>query len=320
MDRKEEILRICSLGLRRILERLSLDFEGLQEIRLRAGLPMTIRTEQGDFFVKQENGELTREVAGALCIPAKEIRETLEYVGNYSLYAYEEEIRQGFITVQGGHRIGVAGKAVVEDGHIRTMKNITFLHIRIAHEKRGCADNLLPWLYEKQQERWHHSLILSPPGCGKTTMLRDLIRQVSLSGFHVSVVDERSELAACYLGIPQNDLGPRTDVLDGCPKTEGMLLLLRSMAPQVLAVDEIGDGEELEAVRQAAAGGCSVLATAHGGSVAEVMDKWSDRLRGRTLFEQFVVLSRAQGAGTIEEIRDGTGVIRYIRKEEGTCG
>lgn len=331
MERREEILRICSVGLRKVLSELQVDFETVQEIRLRAGMPLMIRTEEGEFLVDARTGQLNAAPENAVCIAAKEIRESLEYMGNYSLYAYEEEIRQGFLTVQGGHRVGVAGKTVIENGKIHTLKNISFLHIRIAHEKRGCGDQILPYLYNREQQRWFHSLIISPPGCGKTTLLRDLIRLISdgivqrqgipnVYGQHVSVVDERSELAACYKGIPQNYLGCRTDVMDGCPKTEGMKMMLRSMSPQVLAVDEIGDGKDLEAIRQATVGGCSVLATAHGGSRKDILEKWGGERKNFPVFERFVVLSRTSGAGTLEEIMDENGFSIYRREGDTACG
>lgn len=309
--RREEVLRMCSVGLRRILGGLPLDYSELQEIRLRVGQPILLRSQQGECFVGAD-GSLGTDPVKGYRLPAKELRETLEYVGNYSLYAYEEELRQGYITVQGGHRVGVAGKVVLEQGRIRTMKNISFLHIRLAHEKKGCADPILPLLIAPGGHLYH-TLLISPPGCGKTTLLRDLIRSISDGaeplerGYSVGVVDERSEIAACYLGIPQNDIGCRTDVLDCCPKPEGILMLIRSMAPQVVAVDELGKPEDLEAVLSASASGCRVMATAHGSSVEEVTEKWK-RLTGRDdRFERYVVLSRRKGAGTVEQICDAAG-------------
>jgi len=318
MGKKEEILRICSIGLRGILSKMESDFEDLQEIRLRAGQPLLIRTEEGRFYIS-EKGERSRRPEMGYRVPAKEIKEMLEYVGNYSLYAYEEELRQGYLTVQGGHRVGVAGKVVLEHGRIKTIRHISFLHIRVAHEKKGCADQVLPWLYDQKYSRWYHSLIVSPPGCGKTTLLRDLIRQISdgtveEKGQAVGVVDERSELAACYMGIPQNDLGRQTDVLDGCPKAEGMMLLLRTMSPQVLAVDEIGGRADQEAVVYAADSGCCVLATAHGSCMEEIERKWRGTGMDPMVFERFVFLSSREGAGTVEEIRDGRGRVLYQRK------
>ena len=145
-------------------------------------------------------------------------------MGGFSLYAAEEELRQGFFTVRGGHRIGVAGRVILKDRQITGLKAASFLNVRVAHEIKGCADQVLPFLYVNG--KFVSTLIVSPPGCGKTTLLRDLIRQVSdgssqkagkcsFAGVNVGVADERSELGACYQGVPQNDLGMRTDVLDG---------------------------------------------------------------------------------------------------------
>lgn len=204
--------------------------------------------------------------------------EILQHVCSYSFYAYEEELKRGYLTAPGGHRIGVAGQAVLsENGQVRSLKNISFLNIRVAHECKGAADGILEGVYRGGNVR--NVLILSEPGGGKTTLLRDLVRQISDGcsygrGRSVGVVDERSEIAGCYQGKPQLDVGMRTDVMDGCPKMAGMMMLLRSMAPEVLAVDELGSREELEVLKGAAACGCRVLATAHGNSLEDLVKRF----------------------------------------------
>ena len=187
-------------------------------------------------------------------VTKEELRETMDYISHYSLYAYENELRQGFVTVEGGHRVGVAGKVIMEKERVKNIQYISSLNIRVSHEVLGCADRLIPYIVANKQVC--HTLIISPPCCGKTTLIRDLIRQISdgneyVKGCSVGVVDERSELGGCYLGIAQNHLGTRTDVLDCCPKAEGMIMLIRSMSPQVIAVDEIGTVEDIHAIEYA---------------------------------------------------------------------
>ena len=236
--------------------------------------------------------------------------------GEYaSLYAAEEELRQGFFTVRGGHRIGVAGRVILKDRQITGLKAASFLNVRVAHEIKGCADQVLPFLYVNG--KFVSTLIVSPPGCGKTTLLRDLIRQVSdgssqkagkcsFAGVNVGVADERSELGACYQGVPQNDLGMRTDVLDGCPKSEGMLMLIRSMAPAVVAVDEIGGKEDIKAVEYVRNCGCALAATAHGNSLEELKERAGFReLLEEKTFERLVFLSRKRECrGKVEVVYD----------------
>lgn len=229
------------------------------------------------------------------------MKETLSRMSQYSMYALEEEICRGFFTLQGGHRIGIVGKTVCRQGKITAMRNISGLNIRIAREKKGCAGELLSYI--RQGEEIHNTLILSPPGIGKTTMLRDCIRRLSngednLPGQKVGVVDERSEIAASFQGIPQNDLGIRTDVLDCCPKAEGMRLLLRSMSPQIIAVDELGSREDCQAVEEVLHCGCRILGTMHIGSMEELQEKaYLRKWLEKGFFERFVYLTKDRRGG-----------------------
>ena len=172
MKDKDGIVRIFSLHIREILERADLEFEKLQEIRLRAMGPLAIRYAGEEFFLK-ENGKIGREPEGAWMVTGREIQETMEFVGKYSLYAYEDELRQGFLTLRGGHRVGVAGRAVLEGDKVRSIRNISFLNVRLSHQIKGCADKALPFVCKGEEVR--HTLIISPPRCGKTTLLRDIL-------------------------------------------------------------------------------------------------------------------------------------------------
>ena len=255
--KKEELIRLFSGRVRRILEEMDLDFSDIHEIRLRAGAPLQMICRGREFF-PDEGGRASR-AGGGVYMTERDLRETMEYIGNYSLYAYEDEIRQGYLTIQGGHRVGIAGKTVMEDGKIKGISHISCINLRIAHSVEGCADPVMPYLWEKGE--FCHTLIVSAPRCGKTTLLRDVIRQISdgdsrHKGLTVGVVDERSEIAGACRGVAQNRLGIRTDVLDGCPKAEGMMMLIRSMSPDVVAVDEIGTAEDLHALESVLNCGC----------------------------------------------------------------
>lgn len=294
----KQIMRILPREVRDSIAKSNIEFSHLQEIRMRVGYPIIL------FYQNKEK---------ILPLSANErvIQETLDYVSNYSLYAYENELRQGFITIDGGHRVGMAGHAMIENGRVRNLKQIASINIRISHEILGCADKVFPYVTHNKQ--MFHTLFISPPGCGKTTILRDMIRQISdgnrwVKGCTVGVVDERSELAGCHHGIPQNHMGMRTDVLDGCPKAEGMLMLVRSMSPQVLAVDEIGAAEEIQAIKYAMHCGCKLIATVHGDSLDEIRTKplFEQLVQGH-YFERYVVLKNGNQVGEIEGIYDMGG-------------
>lgn len=305
MKDTDEWVKIFAREMRAVLLRTGLAPGMLTEIRMRIGQPLILLYENEEWMVNG-SGELIKDKNQAFRVTQIHMGESLSYICNYSLYAYEEEVRQGFITIQGGHRIGLAGRVVSENGKIRTIKPITCMNIRFAHEIKGCSRKILPCLYEDREAL--STLIISPPGCGKTTLLRDLIMQISNGsslgpGVCVGVVDERSELGASYMGIPQNDLGIRTDVLDACPKAEGMMLLIRTMTPRVLAVDEIGGPDDFDALKAASSCGCRILATVHGDSLADIRAKPElGGILSQGYFKRYVVLSRDKRPGTVRGV------------------
>ncbi|MGN0408035.1 MAG: stage III sporulation protein AA [Bacteroides sp.] len=288
-----EISRVLSQNIRNTLLMQNFSYDKLEEIRLRSNMPLIVRYDNSEVMINK-------------CIlSSDDIHETLELISNHSLYAYEDDVRQGFITIPGGHRVGLCGRVVTENGRIKTIKHISFMNIRIAHQVRGCADSIYNFIH--REEKIENTLIISPPGCGKTTLLRDLIRQISngnsyYDGQTVGVVDERSEIGACYHGRPQNDLGIRTDVLDCCPKDIGMLMLIRSMSPKVIAVDEIATMSDIEAVRYVLNCGCTIIGTAHANNLKDLSEKpFFKEMLEEKLFRRIVTLTRKDGIGKILE-------------------
>lgn len=280
---KQEILHIMPTRLRSYVERSFTERPDIEEIRVRVGQPLELRCSNQSILLRES-------------VTLQDLEEMLTFISQYSIYAYEEEIRQGYLTIEGGNRIGFAGQVRLLDGQMKNIVNIRFLNIRIAREKKGCAKELMPWLYEKNQIL--NTLFISPPGIGKTTYLRDCIRMISngegeKKARKVCVIDERSEIAACHLGVPQNDVGIRTDVLDGCPKRYGMMMALRSMSPEVIAVDELGGEEDGNAVEQVLLSGCRILGTIHGDDPSYVMQKQTmEHMYHHELFQRYILLEK----------------------------
>lgn len=304
------ILQIFPREIRPLFEKVLIGKMHFNEIRLRAEKPILLLEGDREWFLNGQ-GEPMLVSVHAKCLKAEELEKILQHLCQYSLYAFEEEIRQGYITIAGGHRVGMVGQVVVEHkGTVRTMKYIRGINIRIAHEIKGAATEIMPLLYAQGRPR--SVLIVSPPGCGKTTLLRDVVRNFSDGtvcgkGVTVGVVDERSEIAGCYMGQPQKDVGIRTDVLDACPKAVGMMMLLRSMSPKVIAIDELGDEEELQMVHQIAACGSKVVATMHGEGVEDLKRrKWLDAIACERLFEVLIFLKKEGNQYRIKQIYEIT--------------
>lgn len=308
---EQNVLRVLPKEIRLLIQREELTYEHLQEIRLRTGRPLLLIYRGEELMAGRERGK-------PYIVTKEDIREMVEYISNYSLYAYEQEMKQGFITIEGGHRVGIAGQTIIEGGKIKNMKYISSVNLRMAHEVLGCADGVFPYI--TQNNRLCHVLIISPPRCGKTTLLRDVVRQVSdgnkwVKGMSVGVVDERSEIGGCYMGVAQNEVGMRTDILDCCPKAEGMIMMIRSMGPEVIAVDEVGASEDVHAIEYAMHCGCKMIATVHGASMEEIRKKpLFQQLIQQKRFERYIVLNHAARIGQIEGIYDERGSLLFLEE------
>ena len=313
--KKEEIIKLMPPSLKTMIHKLSdKEYEALQEIRLRVQKPRILLINSQEYGLNEAG---ICSVIKSYQLREEDLMNILKYISGFSLYALEDEMRQGYITIEGGHRIGLAGKAVIENNGIKTLKHISALNMRIAHEVLNCSKEVMPYILSR--DKVYHTLIVSPPKCGKTTLLRDIIRNLSngFSGYGpytVGVVDERSEIAGCYQGIPQNDVGIRTDVLDGCPKVEGMRMLLRAMSPHVIAVDEIGKEEDVIALQEVLSAGVTILCTVHGKDLDDCKKKpLLYRMLEHAFFERIIILSNQYGPCTIEAILDASHDFNRLR-------
>jgi stage III sporulation protein AA len=303
---EEDIIGILPLKIGTLLKERLLK-EQIYEIRIKIGKPILVYSKYGENIVNY--------------VPTKEdMKSLIQKISNYSLYAYEEDIRQGFITIKGGHRIGIAGECVMEKGEVKTIRNISSINIRVCSEVIGCSDKLIKYIYSQKENRIFNTIIISPPKCGKTTILRDIARNISngmnsigLYGRKVAVIDERSEIGACHFGIPQNDLGMRTDILDNCLKKEGMIMAIRSLSPEILICDEIGTKGDVEALLMAFNSGVNIITSIHGFTIEDLYKrKVFHELLDNGIIERAIVLSSRKGVGTIENIYE-------LREGEKTC-
>ena len=235
----------------------------LQEIRMRTDRPIILRLREKDFILQYN-------------IPQSEILQIVERLCENSIYAYKNQICEGFITVKGGHRVGLTGSCVIENGKIVNVKYISSLNFRIAREVLNCSTRVLREIIDIENKSIYNTILVAPPGRGKTTILRDVIRRLSngideinFKGKTCGVVDERGEIAAMYKGVPQNDVGIRTDIIENVTKNQGIHMLVRTMAPEIIACDEIGSSDDVEAIHYALYSGVKGIFTMHGKNIED---------------------------------------------------
>ncbi len=302
-----EVLSYLPVKIQQLLQKSKLGEEqNLEEIRLRCGQPLLLRLGERELAVNCE-GRLTTLWQQGYRVEAEDIWRIIAAISDNSLYAFEEDIRRGFITIPGGHRVGLAGQVVLKGDGIQMIKDFGSICFRVARQVRGCAEPLMPVLFSGPKGLLQNTLIVSPPRCGKTTLLRDIARLISQGGkwpgLNVAIVDERSEIAGCYKGVPQLDVGPRTDILDSCPKDLGMMLAIRALSPQVVITDEIGTEADADAIMECIHAGVTIISTAHAGSLEEVRQRPILRkMMADGVFGLLIILSRRHGPGNIEQV------------------
>lgn len=274
----------------------ALDRQGeVEELRLRAGQPPAAKTAEGE------------QPLDLRPVTAQELRETLSRAARYSVHSYAESLKNGFVTLGGGHRLGVCGTVAEENGQVVGVRGLASLNLRIARQFTGLAAQIVPWIGDGAPQS---VLLLSPPGLGKTTLLREWVRLISDKGYTVAVADERSEIAALADGVPQFDVGRCTDVMEGCDKKQAALMLLKTMSPALLAFDEITAPADVEAVSLCAHCGTAVVASAHAANV--------DDLRQRPLYRALLELG-VFGRAVVITRKGQERCYRMERLEEGTC-
>lgn len=275
-------------AITRVLSRdicYSINENTIEEIRIRVNRPVILKYPEGKEDILDH------------VVSQTEILNILQSLCNNSIYSYQSQICDGYITLQGGHRVGITGNVAMKDGKITNVNYVSSLNFRIAREIIGASDEILKEVVTKRGNNnicnleINNTLIVSKPGCGKTTVLRDLVRNISNMGFTVSLIDERGEIASMYKGIPQNDVGLRTDVMDNVTKSIGMKIAVRTMAPQVIVADEIGIEGDLEAINYGICSGVKGIFTAHGSDISELrQNETLNKLYEEKLFKRIIFL------------------------------
>ena len=270
--------------------------EILEEIRIRINLPILLKIGDIELLI---NYKVSRD----------EINYILQRICENSLYSYQSQIANGYITIKGGHRVGLVGSAVLKENEVINLNYISGLNFRISRQILDCSNGIIEHILNIEKKTVFNTLIISPPGMGKTTILRDIARKISdgiedvFGGINVTVIDERDEIAACYKGIVQNNLGKRTDVFSNMPKAIGMKMAIRAMSPKVIIADEIGNKEDAEAIKYAVCCGVKGIFTAHGNVIEDIIinPALGELIKGK-LFERIILIRERKDNKIFKEV------------------
>ena len=291
MKLSDEVINSLSLNLREKIK--TLKRENIEEIRLRVNKPLIINGDLIDYFYNDKTKKLDKNMDNAYVVTKEDIEQTFQIICKYSIHSFMDDIKKGFVTLRGGHRVGIVGKAIVENGKVENIKYISSLNIRISKEIKNCSDKVMNHIV-KGSTKINNTIIISPPQCGKTTLLRDIVRNLSngndkfnFKGVKVALIDERNE------------------IIETCPKDIGIMMVLRSMSPNVIVTDEIGTEKDIKALYTALNGGVGLITTVHGDSIEDIKNrKELKNLLDEELFKKVILLSAKKGPGTIEKIYD----------------
>ena len=283
----EYILKCLPTQLAKLI--LEHNIQKLEEIRIRANKPVILKLGQVEIVLNYT-------------ITTNEIIGILQNICNNSIYTYQNQICNGFITLPGGNRVGIAGNVVIKDGQVSNISYIYSLNFRISHQINGACDNILKYVLDTENNTIFNTLIVSPPGAGKTTIIRDLakrisngINEINFRGLDVSIIDERGEIAAMTKGIIFNDVGIRTDVLDNVPKSKGIRMAVSSMAPKVIIADEIGNKDDVNIINYAICSGVKCIFTAHGSDMEDLLkNNEINKIINLQLFSKIIFLDEKQ--------------------------